>query len=98
MSTVQLIQGDCLTHMKDVPPDAVVVSDPPFNVGYHYASYKDSLPKKEYMDLLRVALRPPCVIIHYPEAICDIAIAFGQAQSESRSGFIHRIRLVSGEE
>jgi site-specific DNA-methyltransferase (adenine-specific) len=76
---VLLMLGDCLERMKEIPDGAVVISDPPFNIGYHYASYSDNLKYDEYMAMLVAALRPPCVIIHYPEAICDIARAFGRS-------------------
>lgn len=71
--------GDCLERMDEIPADAVVVSDPPFNIGYHYASYADNLNHDDYMAMLIIALRPPCVIIHYPEAICDISRAFNRS-------------------
>lgn len=77
--SITLIHGDCLDHMKDVPASAVIVSDPPFNIGYHYATYADNMKHDDYMAMLVVALRPPCVIIHYPESICDIARAFGRS-------------------
>lgn len=37
---MELIHGDCLEKMKDIPDGKyIIVSDPPFNVGYHYNSY-----------------------------------------------------------
>lgn len=77
--SITLYCGDCLERIKEIPEDAVVVSDPPFNIGYHYASYADNMKHDDYMAMLIIALRPPCVIIHYPEAICDIARAFNRS-------------------
>lgn len=30
----------------------IIVSDPPFNVGYHYNEYHDKLPQDIYLELL----------------------------------------------
>lgn len=71
---VVIYHGDCREILPQVRNEAVVVSDPPFNVGYHYASYTDNLPDGDYRELVRAALKPPSVVIHYPEAmfyVCD---------------------------
>lgn len=58
----------------------VIVSDPPFNIGYHYATYSDQMPESEYLDLMaEVFGMCPSVLIHYPESIYKIAIKMGQA-------------------
>ncbi len=31
---------------------AVIVTDPPFNIGYHYDNYNDRLPEEEYYSWL----------------------------------------------
>ena len=51
---MELIRGDCLKYLdklqeKYCDRDIILVSDVPFNIGYGYASYKDSLPEDEYM-------------------------------------------------
>jgi site-specific DNA-methyltransferase (adenine-specific) len=58
-------------------PCGLMVTDPPYNVDYHYDSHDDALPKKDYEALLDSVLRPPLVLIHYPEAIFPIANRFG---------------------
>ena len=50
-----------------------VISDPPYNVGYHYDGYKDKLPQEEYQEMLRVACRPQSVVIHYAEDLCALS-------------------------
>lgn len=30
--------------------DFIIVTDPPFNIGYHYKSYSDSLDSAEYIE------------------------------------------------
>jgi DNA modification methylase len=53
--------------------DGVVMTDPPYNVGYHYATYDDRLTDGEYLELLRLACRAPSVVIQYPEPMFRIA-------------------------
>lgn len=57
---------------------AVVITDPPYNVGYEYDGYDDKMPPDEYLAMLKAVCPKPCVIIHYPEAICRLAMAFGE--------------------
>lgn len=51
----QLLQGDCLDLMKQIPDGSVnlVVTSPPYNVGLEYASYKDDKPFEEYIGFLK---------------------------------------------
>lgn len=49
-----------------------IVTDPPFNVGYHYKSYKDNMSDSEYYEFLSQICTmhgSPYVVIHYPEAL-----------------------------
>lgn len=59
----------------------VLATDPPFNIGYAYKGYSDRKPKSEYWDWIAgIAKRfPHSVIIHYPEAICELSIRLGKA-------------------
>ena len=60
--------------------DVVIVTDPPFNVGYHYKTYKDDMPEAEYYKwLVNIFANFPFVIIHYPESIYKLAINIGKA-------------------
>lgn len=57
-----------------------IVTDPPFNVGYHYNTYKDNLSEEEYYSGLEELLTLhnfPFVIIHYPEALYKLAFQVG---------------------
>lgn len=59
---------------KNTERKIVVVSDPPFNIGYHYNKYKDNLSEDEYFNLMHEAFSLlPSVIIHYPETLYKIA-------------------------
>lgn len=55
INTIQL--GDCqdiLPHILECVDrkKVILVSDPPFNVGYHYNTYKDNLSEEEYFEAL----------------------------------------------
>lgn len=53
--------------------DIIVISDPPYNQGYHYDSYSDRLSAEEYMSLLEDAFAlHPSVVIHYPEQAINV--------------------------
>lgn len=52
----------------------VIVTDPPFNIGYHYKGYKDKMDEKQYyIWLCNVFRNYPFVVIHYPESIYKIS-------------------------
>ena len=58
----------------------VIVSDPPFNIGYHYQQYKDKLPKDTYFtSLAEMVKKVPSVIVHYPESIVELSIYMNEA-------------------
>lgn len=75
-----LYNADC----RDVlpwlhPRDFVVVTDPPFNIGYHYAGYKDKMDEGHYIHLLRQTVcHEQFVLIHYPEDIFKVAVSTGR--------------------
>ena len=53
----------------------VIVTDPPFNIGYRYDVYKDNVDAEEYLNRLKsIVTECPSVIIHYPESLYEIAI------------------------
>ena len=45
---------DCLEGMSELPTGHkyCIVTDPPFNVGYHYNEYKDNKSESEYFEWL----------------------------------------------
>jgi len=47
----QIIPGDCLESMKNLSDESVdlIVTDPPFNIGKNYKTYKDKMKKDEYI-------------------------------------------------
>lgn len=67
--------ADVLPGIIEKHSNAVIVSDPPFNVGYHYGSYDDRLPESEYWGMMRdIFGSAPSVVIHYPEALHRLSI------------------------
>lgn len=76
---VTLYHGDC----REILPSlsGVVVTDPPYNVGYHYASGGDNRAEAEYDALLAASCRAPSVVVCYPEIHFRIARVLGVAPS-----------------
>ena len=57
----------------------VIVTDPPFNIGYHYNNYEDNMDSQDYYEMLgSVVQYSPFVVIHYPEEIYKIAFQLGE--------------------
>lgn len=77
---IELLQGDCLELIKDIPNEnAIIVTDPPFNNGYHYSSYKDRLKERDYYDwLAKIFGGFPCVVVHYAESLHKLSSAMGR--------------------
>ena len=78
---IKLINGDSLNIMKEInTTNAVIVTDPPFNIGYKYGTYKDNKKECEYYKWLNDILgNIPTVIIHYPESLHKYSIERGKA-------------------
>lgn len=38
--------------MNDIPNNSIIVTDPPFNIGYKYRTYKDRMKEDEYLTFL----------------------------------------------
>lgn len=51
-----------------IPKDVIVITDPPYNQGYHYNHYRDRLKQSEYDALLKPLFdNERLVLIQYPE-------------------------------
>lgn len=57
--------------------NGVVVSDPPYNIGYHYNSPSDRREEGVYNRLLLDAFRTPSVIVAYPEVVFRLSLLMG---------------------
>ena len=78
---IKLYNGDCRSILKSVQTEnSIIVTDPPFNIGYHYNSYKDRMNENEYFNMLsEICGGGQFVIIHYPEELYKLAIKLGIA-------------------
>jgi site-specific DNA-methyltransferase (adenine-specific) len=82
VTDLQLILGNCLEELPKIKAKEkkfVIVTDPPFNVGYHYNTYKDNMGSEKYYEMLASIFQyAPFVVIHYPEEIYKIAFQVGE--------------------
>ena len=78
----KLLNEDCQTILPNILSsikNPIIVTDPPFNIGYHYNFYKDNLNEEEYLEGLCDLLQyTPCVVIHYPETLYKISFQLGK--------------------
>lgn len=83
---IKLYQNDCreiIPKILNDIPNPIIVSDPPFNIGYKYNTYKDRMKEDEYYNFLKEIFENcPSVIIHYPESLYKIAIKLNKAPTK----------------
>ena len=87
MADVRIFNGDCIDLLgggvermtyKGLLP--VIVTDPPFNIGYHYNRYSDKMPENDYYSwLAEITSRTPSVVVLYPESLHKLSMAKGEA-------------------
>lgn len=80
----KLICGDCLVELPklSINKPFCIVTDPPFNIGYHYKTYKDKMNEQEYYQMLHKVFSffdCPYVVVHYPESINKLSIEMQEA-------------------
>lgn len=64
---------------KNRDKNIILVSDPPFNINYHYNNYKDNMDEEEYFEMLDFFFRDfPSVVIHYPEQLYKLSFQIGK--------------------
>lgn len=58
----------------------IIVTDPPFNVGYKYNTYKDKMSEENYREMLYDIFYyvDMSVVIHYPEQLYQLAVDIGR--------------------
>lgn len=80
---IDLYNYDCLAVLNsdEIKNKKIcIVTDPPFNVGYKYKTYKDNLPEDKYYQFLCDVLTRnnyPFVVIHYPEQLYKLSFYAG---------------------
>ena len=77
MEIDRIYNMDCEEGIKQLPQgfNYCVVTDPPFNVGYHYDEYAGRLDEVDYyLWLSGIFHGHPCAVVHYPEALYKLAV------------------------
>lgn len=72
--TTSIYNADCRELSSVFEKTALVVTDPPFNIGYHYDEHNDRMDRDAYEKLIAFACRTPCVVIHYMEELCQLSL------------------------
>ena len=67
METNKIYKGDCRTMIEELPSNVLIVSDPPYNIGFNYPEYGDVMSGEDYTAMFSLFKKFPCVWIHYPE-------------------------------
>lgn len=84
-----LYNENCLNIIDDIiksNSNVIIVSDPPFNIKYHYNSYKDNMNNDEYIKMLvKIFKNNKSVVIHYPEQLYELSIAINKVPNKVAS-------------
>ena len=75
--SIRLYLGTAQALLPEVRGDAVIVTDPPYNVGMDYDGMGDSQPDDAYRAVLEACTTPPAVVLHYPERLFQLAQRHG---------------------
>lgn len=71
---------ECLREIANECERPIIVTDPPFNIGYHYGSYHDRIDDTEYFhNLAEMFNEYPSVVVHYPESLHRLTLEMGIA-------------------
>lgn len=77
---IHFIHGNCMDYLDEVSMlnNVIVVTDPPFNIGYHYKDYHDRMDEREYYAMIKeIVSKFKSVLIHYPEQLHRITLECG---------------------
>ena len=64
---MEIYNEDFRSKLSDINEDFIIITDPPYNIGFKYNSYSDNLPDEEYIELIANFKNHKLAIIHYPE-------------------------------
>lgn len=88
MLRLSLYNLNCMDYIysseyASVKDHVLIVTDPPFNVGYHYNEYKDSMPEEDYYTMLVTLFNGvPFVCIHYMEELFTLALYLNESPTK----------------
>ncbi len=75
--TAHVIHGDAFEECEKIIAEVsnpIIVTDPPYNIGYHYDAYSDKKPDDVYYsELCGLLSKCPSVLIHFPESLYSLA-------------------------
>ena len=72
-NTVTVYKSDFRAIVEKLSRDVLVVSDPPYNIGFKYDEYRDEMPDDDYIEMLCELQRFRRVVVcHYPVA-CGVS-------------------------
>lgn len=78
---IRIVNDDCMMHLALIE-GGTIISDPPYNVGYHYDACKDDMNREDYFQMLtEVTSNRPSVLIHYPEPLFEYSHHSGRLPS-----------------
>ena len=84
---IEMYNCDCIEYLRNnYRDDICIVTDPPFNIGMKYNTYKDKMDENEYFKWLSGLLTMndyPFVVIHYPESLHKLSINLGIAPKKN---------------
>jgi DNA modification methylase len=75
-----LYLGDCRDILPMLGKVDAVVTDPPYGIGFRYASHKDK--PEEYADIIRPLSRFPRAVLQYPEEIMRYMVPMWRAPDD----------------
>lgn len=74
---IVLSNRNCTNRLDNIiTENTIIVTDPPFNIGYHYNEYNDKINEDDYYNWLsNIFQNRKSVIVHYPEQLFKLAIS-----------------------
>ncbi len=100
-NTVTVYKSDFRAIVEKLSRDVLVVSDPPYNIGFKYDEYRDEMPDDDYIEMLCELQRFRRVVVcHYPvETMKWVVPALGVPSAVAAwcysANIPNRFRLVS---
>lgn len=80
MTEIKLYNDSCDNILPTLDlSNAIIVSDPVFNIGYHYDNYDDNMSEDEYYEWIGgIFSLCPSAVVHYPESLYKLAFQMGK--------------------
>lgn len=63
----EVFNEDFRNYLYDMPNEHMIVTDPPYNIGFKYNDYADNMDDADYVNLIKEFSGHKLAIIHYPE-------------------------------